>query len=195
MQTFTDPASLFYAALDAINVEDWLGAARLCDRESLRAWHHREVESWARRRSSPDDLACELPGTASIDELAALPPEQAFARALHGSSFRGEFERFAHAGLLDKPLESYLARRTIFRCEVLAVVHDGDRVARVVFRHRTGPGKVHERSAIELALAVESAITGSQTSTCLRQDDGTWLLAPTTHFNFVGMNCYLNLDL
>jgi hypothetical protein len=191
MLSFTSPAALFQAALDAVNAEDWLGAARLCDPGSLRAWHGTTRESWARRRSL-DDLTYELPGTASIDELEVMPPEQCFARSLHGSSLRGELQRLADAGMLDKPLEWYVARRTIFSCEVLGVLHDGDRVARVAYRHRTGPGKI-PRSAIQQSLALESAIGGSQTSTCLRQADGTWLLA--TDYNFVGMHSFLNLDL
>ena len=36
---FTDPLAVFQAALEAINSEDWRGAARLCDPISLRHFH------------------------------------------------------------------------------------------------------------------------------------------------------------
>jgi hypothetical protein len=39
MTRFSDPIALFDAAIDALNREDWLAAARLCDPVSLRSFH------------------------------------------------------------------------------------------------------------------------------------------------------------
>ena len=62
-----DPLALFDAALNALNAEDWRGAAQLCDPVSLRAFKRQLLE-----RFTPDRPPREL----TIEDLLRHTPDK-----------------------------------------------------------------------------------------------------------------------
>ncbi|HEU4564423.1 MAG TPA: hypothetical protein VFS05_07240 [Gemmatimonadaceae bacterium] len=139
-----------------------------------------------------------LPGVRSVEEAEAMSPEELFAGWLDGRSPWRQIERLAAEGRI--PAATVAQARAyplpVHRYEVLGVVHDGDRIAHVVYRHANAPDapdeEAHEawlaeQPEEERELARDLAWRAPpQVVTCRRQPDGSWRLLAGWDFLHLG---------
>jgi len=147
-----------------------------------------QFAAWRRERNDPvHRLREEFPDVASTDELRAMAPAELFAAWLDGRSARRQILRLVAEGRAPAAVAEHL-RAGPFPSQslvALGVVHDGERFAHVLYRHRhdAEPAAVetHGWAAAlpddERELALELMHRGHpQVTTCRRQPDGSWRL-------------------
>ncbi len=156
------------------------------------AAQHRRHGDPARR------LAEELPGVADADALRAMSPRDVFAAWLDGRSPRRQITRLAAEGRIPPAAVDRLRDTTlaIHTHVAIGAVHDGERIAHVLYRHAddaapaadgAAPGSADALPDDERELALELAARGyPQVATCRRQPDGSWRLVAGWGFLGVG---------
>lgn len=96
------PEAAMQAVIDAANREDWQGAARQCDPDSLALFKEHWLRQFAPDNPHPvtDSLTEYFADIRTLRDLAELEPDEVFARYLAGRSLRRQIRRAAQAGEL-----------------------------------------------------------------------------------------------
>ena len=175
------------------------------DPELPRAVAEYQVAQFETMTDPREQLRDELPSVRDVAELKRLEPAEVFAAWLEGRSPKRMIERLVRQGRF--PAASASAHEQLLPAlnyDPIGVVHDGERVAHVLYRHTSLVSDDWEEgdaarwlaslSAEEQALAKDLANRQHPSvTTCRRQPDGTWRLIADYGFLTLG-SIGLSLD-
>lgn len=145
-----------------------------------------EVSQYARRyEMMAEQVTRDLPGIADAQALRCATPEQAFTAWLQGRSPQRQIEQLLADGHVPQAAVAQLTTLAAEKLQLtpIGIVHDGDHIAHVLFRHGTEtpaeptPSEVESLSVNERRYAVETwGRLHPEVMSTRRQPDGSWRL-------------------